>query len=63
MHFWKKEYKITYLIKLIFFTLHIIKYVIEIICDTLRQLDTRATLEPPGIVINEWFAPLTVPGV
>lgn len=27
----------------------------EIICDTLRQLGTRATLEPPGIVINEWL--------
>lgn len=46
-----------------FFTVHIIKYLMEIICDTLRQLDTRATLEPPGIVINEWVAPVTVPGV
>lgn len=44
------------------FTVHIIKYLMEIICDTLRQLDTRATLEPPGIVINEWVAPVTVPG-
>lgn len=44
------------------FTVHIIKYLMEIIYDTLRQLDTRATLEPPEIVINEWVAPVTVPG-
>lgn len=35
----------------------------KIICDILRQLDTRATLKPSGIVINEWVAPVTVPGV
>lgn len=43
--------------------MHIIKYLMEIIYDTLRQLDTRATLEPSGIVINERVAPVTVPGV